>query len=245
MLCVLTAVVILAPLAMARVWTSVYRCDEVTPLAPIDANHPTVYRDIMVGTHLVIVISSDSNEPWSGSLRLSWDDANEATLSARGFDRESGNYKGSCLEAAGSKALVMEYLDAAGLGFQYSNYAPDATSGDWFVFDYRAEQTGLVSLGMYEAGLDSDVLIETFSFTHVASRDFNGDGIVAFEDFALLSKGWDSPVGSDANRAGPGFDLNADGRIDIGDLALFTEYWLERTDCNEPASDPNDSPPAS
>ena len=36
------------------------------------------------------------------------------------------------------------------------------------------------------------------------------------------------------------YDLNSDGLVDIGDLTLFSDYWLERTDCNEPAADPND-----
>ncbi len=241
---VLTAIVLLSPLALAKVWTTVYRCDEATPLAPVDANHPTVYRDIMVGTDLVLVIRSDTVEAWSGGLRLSWDDANDATLSARGFDPESWNYKGSCLKAAGSEAAVWESLTSAGLGFEYNNYVVDATPGNWFVFDYRAEQGGLVSLAMYELALDSEVLVETLSFTHVASRDFNGDGIVNFEDLALLGRGWRLLVAPDANSAETRFDLNADNRVDIGDLALFSEYWLERTDCNEPANDPNNSPPA-
>jgi hypothetical protein len=244
---VLTAVVILAPLAMARVWTSVYRCDEATPLAPVDANHPTVYRDIMVGTHLVIVVSSDAVEAWSGALRFSWDDANDATLGARGFDPESWNYEGSCLEAAGSKATVWESMTSAGLGFEYNNHAADATPGNWFVFDYRADQVGLVDLNVYhltDSNDSYDVPIETLSFTHVASRDFAADGIVNFDDLALLARGWRSPVAPDANNPAARLDLDADGRTGIGDLALFAEYWLERTDCNEPATDPNNSPPA-
>jgi hypothetical protein len=236
MLCVLTAVVILAPLAMARVWTSVYRCDEVTPLAPIDANHPTVYRDIMVGTHLVIVISSDSNEPWSGSLRLSWDDANEATLSGRGFD-----YEGSCLEAAGANAEAWDFLGPEGIGLEYQSDLLNAVPGAWFAFDYRAEQVGLVDLEMDRFALEQYIPVETLSFTQVASRDFTSDGIVNFEDFALLVAAWRSVVASDANSAEMPFDLNADGRIDVGDLVPFAQYWLERTDCNAPDTSPDAS----
>jgi hypothetical protein len=216
----------------------------VTPLAPVDANHPTAYRDVMVGTHLVIVISSDTARPWAGALLLSDEDVNNATLSGRGYNPDALNYDGSCLKAAGSRATVMEYLSDAGLGFESNNYVRDAVPGDWFVFDYHAEQAGLVGLALYDLVFSFDMPIETLSFTQVASRDFNSDGIVDFEDLALLSKGWRSPVASDAKTAEPRFDLNADRRIDIGDLALFTEYWLERTDCDEPPADPNSSPPA-
>jgi len=54
----------LAPAALAKVWTTVYGCDGVTPLEAVDPNHPTVYRDIMVGTRLVLVVSSDQDEYW-------------------------------------------------------------------------------------------------------------------------------------------------------------------------------------
>jgi hypothetical protein len=237
MLCVLTAVVILAPSAMARVWASVYRCDEATPLAPVDANYPTAYRDIMVGTHLVIVISSDSNEPWSGSLRLSWDDANEATLSGRGFD-----YEGSCLEAAGARAKAWDFFGPEGIGLEYQTDLLNAVPGAWFAFDYRAEQVGLVDLEMDRFALEQYIPVETLSFTQVASRDFTSDGIVNFEDFARLAAAWRSAVASDANSAEMPFDLNADDRIDTGDLARFAEYWLERTDCGASAGDPNGAP---
>jgi hypothetical protein len=257
-LLVLTTIIILAPLAAARVWTSVYRCDEATPLAPLDANHPTIYRDIMVGTRLVIVISSDTNEPASGALRLSWDDANNATLSARGYDPESFSYRGSCLEAAGRGATVWDTMDSYTVGLEYYNDSMTAVAGHWFVFDYRAVQVGSVSIELHGflpgddvlGGKDvfpgddvlpgKDILLETLSFTHAASRDLNGDGIVNFEDLALLAPYWRSPVTADPNSSAAAFDLDANGHIDVGDLAPFSAYWLERTDCNEAATGPND-----
>jgi hypothetical protein len=244
-LSVLTVVMILAPLAVARVWTSVYRCDEATPLAPVDANYPMVYRDIMVGTRLVIVVSSDTVEAWSGGLGLSWDDANEVILSARGFDPESWNYEGSCLEAAGSDAMVSDSVDDHGFGFWYNNDPWTAIPGAWFAFDYHADQVGLVDLSVYHLTDNPDssaVPIETLSFTHVASRDLDGDGIVNFKDFASLAGLWQTPVVPDTGRSDAAFDLDADGRIDAGDLARFAEYWLERTDCGVSAGDPNGAP---
>ncbi len=241
---VLTAIVLLSPLAVARVWTSVYRCDEATLLALVDANHPTIYRDIMVGTHLVIVVSSDTNEPSSGMLRLSWDDANDATLSARGLDPESWNYTGSCLEAAGEGAVVLDAADVNGFGYSYSNDELTAVPGDWFAFDYYAAQVGFVPVEVYDIASDFNVPTEVLSFTHVPSRDFTGDHVVNFEDLALLAKTWRLPAAPDANSPETKFDLDADSRTGIRDLVLFAEYWLERTDCNEPAGAPADSRPA-
>ncbi len=254
---VLAAVAALAPLAAARVWTTVYRYDEVTRLAPVDANHPTVYRDIMVGTRLVLVVTSDrgaeGDTAWTGSLLLSWDDANDAALGGRGYEPgipgPVGNYRGSCLDAAGTNASAEDYAGPEGIGltfhddiFPYVRGGHPAVAGDWFIFDYRAEQVGQCSVGLYDLFVGFDTPLETLSFTHTASRDFNADRIVNFEDFALLAGYWRSPAAPEAGRAGAACDLSADGRIGVGDLALFTEYWLERTDRDEPAGDPNDAP---
>jgi hypothetical protein len=247
---VLTAIVLLSPLAMAKVWTTVYRYDEKTPLGvidgnhPVDANHPTIYRDIMVGTHLVIVISSDTVVPWSGMLRLSREDANELTLSGRGYDPGSGNYVGSCLEAAGMDVIVQSFEDTNNLGFWYNNDPFTAVPGDWFAFDYYAAQIGSVVIEVGDLDPNSLTPGEVLSFTHVPSRDFNGDHVVNFEDLALLAKTWRLPAAPDANNPGAKFDLDADSRVDVADLALFAGYWLERTDCNEPAATPMDSPTA-
>jgi hypothetical protein len=86
------------------------------------------------------------------------------------------------------------------------------------------------------------VPIQTLSFTHVPSRDFNGDTIVNFQDLALLASHWGSKA--DPNSPDAAFDLNADRRIDLGDLALFSEYWLERTDCSKAATNPNKPAPS-
>ena len=60
-LLVLALVAALTPVAAAKVWVTVYQHDGKTPLAAVDADHPNVYRDIMVGTRLTLVISSDSS----------------------------------------------------------------------------------------------------------------------------------------------------------------------------------------
>ena len=103
-LAVLCLAVALAPAAWAKVWTTVYRCDGVTPLAAVDPNHPTVYRDIMVGTKLVLVVSSDQDGYWRGSLLLSQEEAQYGELSGRGYVKIPSNYEDSCLASAGYTA---------------------------------------------------------------------------------------------------------------------------------------------
>jgi hypothetical protein len=228
-LAVLVAFAVLAPTAGARVWTTVYYCDGVTPFPALDPNHPTTYGDIMVGTRLVIVVSSDKSEAWQGSLQLSQDDAQYAQLSGRDYVKTPPNYKGSCLPAAGRFACVRTFQDAHKVGMDlYTSPAPVVLPGDWFVVDYRAERVGSCRVGLYNMSLGGDALLETLSFTHVPSRDFNGDTIVDFKDLVLLAAHWDCPVDPEGRETA--FDLNGDGRVDLADLALFSVHWLERTD---------------
>jgi hypothetical protein len=242
----LAVIVAVAPLAAAKVWTTVYRCDETTPLAVADPNRPGVYRDIMVGTRLVIVVNSDAAGYWWGQLRLSWDDEKHAKLSGRGYTSGApgdfaSNYRDSCLESAGKGAIVSDYIDPKGIGLEFnSDPLPlGAVPGAWFIFDYRTEQAGSCDVELYDM-LDSPHMpVETLSFTHVPSQDFDGDGIVNFKDLHLLGGRWRSAADHDPNGPTARFDLDTDGHIDIRDLALFCDYWLERTDCNEPATDPN------
>ncbi len=245
---VLVIAVAVAP--MAKVWTTVYRCDETTPLAAVDPNHPTVYRDIMVGTRLVILVSSDEGGYWVGRLQSSWEDARYAALTGRGYvttwpgtSAKRPNYKDSLLPSAGKQPRAYPYAGPFGIGLEFtSDYA--AVPGDWFIFDYQARQVGSCKLGLYDLYASYDVPFETLSFTHVPSRDFNGDTVVNFQDFALLASRCGAAVEPDPNSPDTPFDLDPNGRIDLGDIASFSEYWLERTDCQGPATDPNQPSPS-
>ena len=158
----LAAVILFAPTTGAKVWVTAYRCDETTPLSAIDPNHPTIYRDIMVGTRLVFVISSDTGEPWQGALLLAPDDAEYGRLSGRGYTSvrpdTSGravNYPDSCLEAAGTGALIWNFNDSQGVGLQFGTgrtpyitggHAPDYHTSPIYqngiVVGYRGGGTG-------------------------------------------------------------------------------------------------------
>lgn len=240
MLLVTVFAVALASMVQAKVWTTVYRCDETTPLGTIDPNYPSVYSDIMVGTKLAIVIQSDADKSWQGQLLFSVDDSRYFSLDGRGYS-EKWFYEGSCLPPAGRNARAWDFEEAGVRGFQFKTSVLPPAPGDWFILDYRAEQVGSCSLSLYDydPGVSANVPVETLFLTHVPSRDFDNNTAVDFEDFAVLASHWRTAVTPDPNTVEIRYDLNSDGLVDVGDLTLFSEYWLERTDCNEPVDDPN------
>ena len=252
-LVVILAVALTAP-SGAKVWITAYRCDETTPLAAFDPNYPTVYEDIMVGTRLALIVRSDTGGYWRGRLQLSSDDTEYATLSGRGYiATQPGstlfypNYQGSCLAAAGGRAQVRSVTNVLGTGFELLTRIPGTpartsptVAGDWFVIDYRAQQVGVCDVALYDLDVNFYAPTQTLSFTHVPSRDFNSDAVVNFQDFTRLASSWNSATPPDPNSPETAFDLDGNARVDFRDIALFSEYWLERTDCSGPADDPND-----
>jgi hypothetical protein len=233
----------LTPVAAGKAWVTVYQHDGKTPLAAVDADHPNVFREIMVGTRLTLVVSSDSNEYWLGGLLLSWADANDARLTGRGLTPPAPGsqprfsaYKDSVLNAAGTKAYVRDIggIDTIGLELHTDIFpyieggGHPAYPGDWFIVDYYAEQVGIYNVELYD-WTSSEVLLQTLSFTHAPSRDFNHDTIVDFQDFARFASGWRSAADPGSGPTAD-FDLNADSRVDLADLASFSRYWLEQID---------------
>ncbi len=240
---VLVLAAALTPKATAKVWVTVYQPDGKTPLAVVDANYPDVYRDIMVGTRLALVVSSDRSEYWLGTLLLSGDDVNDARLSGRGLTPPPPDsplrfsaYKDSSLSAAGTNAHVRDIGGIYGVGLEFRNdVSPHITGGhpaypgDWFVVDYYAERAGPCTVRLYRSAVGPDVLLQTLSFTHVPSRDFNRDTVVNFTDFARLASQWRSAADPSQSPTAA-FDLDADGRVEPADLASFGRYWLAQSD---------------
>jgi hypothetical protein len=234
----------LTPVAAGKVWVSVYQHDGKTPLAAVDADHPNVFREIMVGTRLTLVISSDTGEDWVATLLLSWDDAKYGKLSGRGLTPPPpvgafrfSAYKDSALNAAGTKAYVRDMVGIYGVGLElWTDIFPyigggghAAYPGDWFVVDYYAEQIGPCVVRFYDSSAGDDTLLQTLSFTHVPSRDFNHDTLVDFEDFARFASYWRSAADPGSGPTAD-LDLKADGRVDLADLAAFSRYWPEQID---------------
>ncbi|HPS55648.1 MAG TPA: hypothetical protein PLP05_08620 [Sedimentisphaerales bacterium] len=65
-------------------------------------------------------------------------------------------------------------------------------------------------------------------FTHVPTRDFDGNTKVDFSDFALFASQWNRSDCQDPNYC-YGADIDTNGTVDVNDLMLFTEYWLKNT----------------
>jgi len=238
---------LLASSVLAGVSAHVYRADEITPLAWADPNIPDVYQDIMVGTRLTIFIGSDTAvSSWNGGLRMSWEDWDRGIFSGRNHNEDTGSYDGSILVAAGDNALVSHYYGSSGARVEM--IVTSGTVGEWVVLDYHAMAIGTCDVRLYSVepmkGMPGDwppsetFWIQELAFSHVAPRDYDDDDIVNFEDFALLANQWHGAAPADPNETlAP--DLNADNVVDITDLALFCEYWLERTDIEESVSEPN------
>ena len=228
---------IAASAAHADVFTRVCLADGNTPLGLADPRIPFVYRPIMVGTHLTIIINSDANGNWDNGGELSiWDtNQNYGRLYGRDYNEETHDWKGSRFPASGDMAVVWDFAetetvdgqehDANGFRFYGSD---DAIAGDWFITDYNAIDTGSCSVIFYDRSVNWDNPLYQMSFTHVRTRDFNNDGIVNFEDFAVLGSNWQRTDCSEPENCS-GTDLDADGDVSISDLWQFVEYWLEKT----------------
>jgi hypothetical protein len=238
-----------ASVTSGNVWPVVYRGDGATLLRAAEAKAISPYYEVMVGTKLAIVIRSDSpgiladRRLWSGWLEISWDDWPRGTLSGRGYNPKSRTYDGSYLPAAGRAAVPQVRYREGPTGVSYSlGVSSYSVAGDWFLLDYQAAQVGDCHVALYDLESSMVVPIYTLSFTHVPSRDFNGDSAVDFGDFAVLASQWGAVI--DPNCPGRAADLNVDHRVDLGDLALFSQYWLERTDRRPAGTDPNTPPSA-
>jgi len=227
----LTTVVLLlafSSIAAGEVSTRVCLADANTPLELADPNVPFVYRDIMVGTKLTIIVDSNIAESWDGGLYIAITDSNYGVLSARDYNDTTLDWEGSRFEAAGDKAMVQDVQDVVNSGFDLYSYN-SAVAGDWFVLDYTATNIGVCKVDFYDYYLSWDYPIYFHVFSHVRTRDFNQDTKVDFADLALLALYW-----LETGCSGPdwcaGTDLNADGTVDRDDLMFFADYWLERTE---------------
>jgi hypothetical protein len=250
----LTATLILlfvVSMVVAAVYPQVYLWDANTPLALADVNRPPpshqtidhnsfIYRDIMVGTQLVIIIDSNEVGYWSGGLYINGQDRNYGILSARDFNEISRDWDGSHLMAAGKEAHINSWADDSKKGFDF--YSDDAIPGKWFLIDYNAIKTGTCNIGFYEYDYNNPYSffepIYNLTFNQVPTRDFTKDNIVNFKDFASLTSFWHKKQ-ADFNDSDwhSEFDFDKDKRIDVNDLILFTDFWLERT--RKTAPEPN------
>ncbi len=219
----------ISSLAAAKVSVRVYLADGNTPLEPADANTPFVYRDIMVGTKLTIIVASNIGGEWSGGLYIDGIDRDYGVLSARGHNDTTRDWEGSRFEAAGQRARVRNVEDLLSSGFELKSHS-SAVAGNWFIIDYTATQVGGCRVSFYDYAILENAFLPVYElvFSHVPTRDFDQDTKVGLADFAVFALYWGASSCNDPDWC-QGTDLNTDGRVDGGDLALFADYWLEKT----------------
>jgi hypothetical protein len=197
-------------------------------IAPSDVN-------IVVGTKLSIIVSSDANGYWFGDLSIEGNDINYGVLSARDFNDNTTDWEGSRFDAAGELARVWTWENDGIAGFSFGG-DDNAIPGDWFIIDYTATSIGHCTVKFYEAVVhdpNRDIRL-THDPTHIPN--FNEDFIVNFVDFDLLASYWQVADCNDPNWC-EGADIDNTGSVDGNDLALFVDYWVVSTDLsclNEP-----------
>ena len=218
----------MASVAAGEVSTRVCLADGNTPFPPVDPNFPHVCPDIMVGTKLTIIVSSDSAENFWGGLTIEGINLNYGVLSARDYNESTYDWEGSRFEAAGTGACVYTFEQPGKYGFQLLGHS-SAVAGDWFIIDYNSINVGDCNVAYYDFNMDLLYPIYYLEFSHVRTRDFNTDTKVDFVDFAILASYWQVTDCQDWNWC-EGADLDIDSDVDYNDLRLFVEYWLERTE---------------
>jgi hypothetical protein len=126
-----------------------------TRVCEADGNTPFDGRDIMVGTNLTIIVSSDVSEYWGsfgndgGSLAIEEEYWDYGILSARG-PQVAGDWAGSHLLAAGNEAFVCDWEELGIDGFDLYTGSTNIEAGDWFIIDYTATKVGICKVGFYE-----------------------------------------------------------------------------------------------
>ena len=218
----------MAQLARGEVSTRVCLANGNMPLELADPCIPFVYRDIMVGTKLTIIVHSDLGGYWDGGGLYIVDPYRDyGVLSGRDYNNITLDWEGSRFEAAGGQARVFDWEDDFMSGFDF--YGDElAEAGDWFIIDYNATQIGDCNVAFYDYTVSPFDPIYCLSFSHVRTRDFNKSTKVDFGDFTMFASHW-----RETGCVGPnwceGADLDTSSTVDINDLMLFTNYWLERT----------------
>ncbi len=215
-LLILTLVLGVVPIATAQIALRVCEADGVTPFDG---------HDIMVGSKLTLIVSSDTDDYWSGGLFIAGQDRALAILSGRDSDLNTRDCTQSHYEAAGNMAKVTAWKDSDIWGFDLYGSDINVIAGDWFIIDYEAISLGDPNVGFYDYSISWNDTTSLLTFHHVPTRDFNRDEIVDISDYVTLASCWLDENCSDPNWCG-GTDISRDSWVDMVDFALFEKYWL-------------------
>ena len=134
-------------------------------------------RDIMVGSRLTIIVSSDTAIYWSGGLFITGTDLDRGVLYGRDFNDVTMDWEGSRFEAAGDGARVWDWQEPGFHGFDLYGHS-SAIAGDWFIIDYNSTDIGDCNVGFYDYDVSPFEPVYEHQFHHVPTRDFNNNNIV-------------------------------------------------------------------
>jgi len=190
-----------------------------------DGETPFFFFVIMAGQKLILEVTSDSNDLWSGAFFIEGDDRALASLQAGDSDPNTRDCDESHYSAAGDYAVVYKWVDSVIWGYDLYGSDVNCLPGDWYTLDYHAENAGQCQLDFYDYNADWDDPNLSPNFTHKPSCDFNQDGSVDYNDFSQLSAYWLTTDCNDVNDC-IAVDLDFDGSVDQNDLTIFTEFWL-------------------
>lgn len=209
-----------------NVSTQVVFRDSSIPVKLVDPCIPHVYRPIIVGERLAIIVSSDTNGYWSGGLSINDPYRDYGILFGRDYNYDTLDWAGSRYKEVGIEARVWDFQEDFKSGFDmYGDEA--AIPGDWFIIDYNATNVGDCNVRFYDYDAEGmEEPIYDMSFTQVLTPDFNNDGSVDFMDFAVLGLNWQRTDCISPEYCS-GTDLNEDGVVDYADLKSFAYFWLE------------------
>jgi hypothetical protein len=228
-LLILTLALCVVQITTAQVELKVFEADGITPFDG---------HDIMVGSKLTLIVSSDSDNYWSGGLFIAGADRALATLSARDSDPNIRDYTDSHYEDAGDMARVTSWKDSDIWGFDLYGSDINAVAGDWFVIDYKATGVGDPNIGFYDYSNSWDEPNLLLTFHHDPTRDFNRDEKVDISDYAILASWWLDEDCNEPNWCG-GTDINRDSWVDMVDFVLFEKYWQWGVPSGEESSYPD------
>jgi hypothetical protein len=200
---------------------------QVTVCDPADL-HPLWIQEVMVGTQVSLVVHSDSDALWGGGLFIHDADRGRGVLSSRNSgDPNDPAGQASCLEAAGPGAFILGWNDSKMSGFDLYSDELTRRAGKWFVLDYTPRAEGDCTIHYYDHNNSFTVEDPNLQvpFVNTATRDFNKDGVVNFEDFSIFATSWQTGTSADPNAAGRA-DLDHDGSVGLVDVLMFADFWL-------------------
>lgn len=207
-------------------------CDPNT-LEPLDLT------EVMIGTDVSVVVSSDANDLWGGGLFIEGQARAVGQLTARDGDPNTPAFSGSCLTAAGEDAYIYQWKDSNLWGFDCYTDVFERTSGSWFVLDYTALEAGTCTVGFYDhdvswTAADPNLSID---FLNTASRDLNDDEVVNLLDFSLFAADWDKQSDPNDPNLMRASDFSKNGHVGLEDVVMFADFWLWGVDGWKPAEE--------